>query len=252
MSRSTQQLDGPASVLRHGGPDRAGRAGGPDRTGREGGPDRTGREGGPDRTGRANGVDRPDRGLRADARRNRDALLVAGAEVFAERGPDASLEEIARRAGVGIGTLYRHFPDRDTLTEAVYRNEIERLCAGVDELLVEHTPDEALAVWMGNFASYAAAKRGLMVALKSSLGSDNELFTDSGRRIREALGTLVEAAVGAGSIRRDVDTEALLTGMRGICMAGDTPVDVERTTVLINLLVDGLRYRASVPDRHTV
>jgi AcrR family transcriptional regulator len=192
---------------------------------------------------------RPDpaeRALRADARRNRDALLVAGADVFAERGPDASLEEIARRAGVGIGTLYRHFPDRDALTEAIYRNEVERLCDSVDTLLAENSPDEALARWMGNFASYAAAKRGMMVALKSSLGADSELFTFSGRRIREALGALVAAAVAAGSIRRDVDSEALLAGMRGICMAGDSPVDVERSTILINLLVDGLRYRASV------
>jgi AcrR family transcriptional regulator len=187
-----------------------------------------------------------ERGLRADARRNRDALLAAGAEVFAERGPDASLEEIARRAGVGIGTLYRHFPDRDALTEAVYRNEVERLCDGVDLLLAENSPDEALARWMGNFASYAAAKRGMMVALKSSLGADSELFTYSGRRIRESLGALVGAAVAAGSIRSDIDTEALLTGMRGICMAGDSAVDVERCAMLINLLVDGLRYRARV------
>jgi AcrR family transcriptional regulator len=201
---------------------------------------------------KAAGGPRPDsaagaeRGLRADARRNRDALLAAGAEVFAERGPDASLEEIARRAGVGIGTLYRHFPDRDALTEAVYRNEVERLCDGVDLLLAENSPDEALARWMGNFASYAAAKRGMMVALKSSLGADSELFTYSGRRIRESLGALVGAAVAAGSIRSDIDTEALLTGMRGICMAGDSAVDVERCTMLINLLVDGLRYRARV------
>jgi AcrR family transcriptional regulator len=192
-------------------------------------------------------AERPERGLRADARRNRDALLVASAEVFAERGPDASLEEIARRAGVGIGTLYRHFPDRDALTEAVYRNEVERLCDAVGPLLAEHSADEALALWMGNFASYAAAKRGLMVALKTSLGAESELFTYSGQRIREALHALVTAAASAGSIRRDVDSEALLTGMRGICMAGESPIDIERTTVLINLLVDGLRYRASAP-----
>jgi AcrR family transcriptional regulator len=186
--------------------------------------------------------------LRADARRNRDALLIAGAAVFAERGPDASLEEIARRAGVGIGTLYRHFPDRDALTEAVYRNEVERLCDGVDTLLAEHAPDDALALWMRDFAGYAATKRGMMVALKSTLGPDSELFTYSGRRIREALGALVTAAAAAGSIRGDVDTESLLTGMRGICMAGDSPVDVERTTILVNLLIDGLRYRASMSE----
>jgi AcrR family transcriptional regulator len=195
---------------------------------------------------RPDGAVGTERTLRADARRNRDALLAAGAEVFAERGPDASLEEISRRAGVGIGTLYRHFPDRDALTEAIYRNEVERLCDGVDNLLAEYSADEALAKWMRNFASYAATKRGMMVALKTSLGADSDLFTYSGRRIREALGALIAAAVSSGSIRRDIDTEALLTGMRGICMAGDSSVDVERCTMLINLLVDGLRYRAAV------
>src|ERR1700760_161246 len=88
-----------------------------------------------------------ERGLRADARRNRDALLAAGAEVFAERGADASLEEAARQAGVGIGTLYRHFPDRDALTEAVYRNEVEHLCDGVDDLLSTGSADVALYTW---------------------------------------------------------------------------------------------------------
>jgi AcrR family transcriptional regulator len=186
-----------------------------------------------------------DRGLRADARRNRDALLAAGAAVFADRGPEASLEEIARRANVGIGTLYRHFPDRDALTEAVYRHEVERLCDGAEPLLAENPADVALATWMRNFAAYAATKRGMMVSLKSALGPDSELFTYSHRRIREAIGALLDAASAEGSIRSDVDSEALLAGMRGICMAGDTPDDAARTALLIDLLVDGLRYRAT-------
>jgi AcrR family transcriptional regulator len=188
-----------------------------------------------------------DRGLRADARRNRDSLLAAGATVFAERGADASLEEIARRAGVGIGTLYRHFPDRDTLTEAVYRREVERLCDGVGPLLAANPADVALATWMRDFAAYAATKRGMMVALKAALGAESDLFTYSQRRIRAAIGALLEAASTEGSIRSDVDAEALLTGMRGICMANDIPEDVARTALLIDLLVDGLRYRAPVP-----
>jgi AcrR family transcriptional regulator len=187
-----------------------------------------------------------ERGLRADARRNREALLAAGAETFAERGADASLEEVARRAGVGIGTLYRHFPDRDALTEAVYRNEVERLCDSVEVLLAELAADEALSTWMANFAAYAATKRGLMVSLKSALGADNELFSYSHGRIRGAIEALVAAAAADGSIRADVDADSLLTAMRGICMAGDSPVDVERVGLLIGLLVDGLRYRAPV------
>ena len=185
-----------------------------------------------------------DRALRADARRNREALLVAGAEVFAERGPDASLEEIARRAGVGIGTLYRHFPDRDALTEAVYRREVELLCDSAPPLLADLSSDKALAAWMRNFAAYAAAKRGMMVALKSAFSPDSDLFSYSHRRIREAIGSLIDAATAEGTIRSDVDVEALLTGMRGICLAGDGAVDAERTALLIDLLVDGLRYGA--------
>jgi len=188
-----------------------------------------------------------DRALRADARRNRDALLAAGAAVFAERGHEASLEEVARNAGVGIGTLYRHFPTRDALTEAVYRNEIERLCDGVAPLLAAHAADVALATWMRDFAGYAATKRGMVVALKSSPGDHSELFSYSHRRIHDAIGVLVEAAASAGLIRADVDADALLTGMRGLCMSGDAPGDSARTGLLIDLLVDGLRYGAPAP-----
>ena len=183
------------------------------------------------------------RAMRADARRNRDALLAAGAAAFAEQA-DTSLEEIARRAGVGIGTLYRHFPDRDALTEAVYRREVERLCDGVEELLATSPADVALASWMRDFAGYVAAKRGMMVALKE-LGTDNQVFTDSQLRIRETIDQLLTAAAEQGLIRADIDATALLAGMRGICLAGDAGDAGDRTTLLIDLLVDGLRYGAT-------
>jgi AcrR family transcriptional regulator len=183
------------------------------------------------------------RGLRADARRNREALLAAGAAAFAEQA-DTSLEEIARRAGVGIGTLYRHFPDRDALTEAVYRHEVERLCDAVDALLAADPGDVALAAWMRDFAGYAATKRGLMVALKAALGAESELFTYSHRRIRDAITALITAAAEQGLIRADVDADALLAGMRGICMVGAVPGAGDQTGLLIDLLVDGLRYGA--------
>jgi AcrR family transcriptional regulator len=188
----------------------------------------------------------PDRVMRADARRNHDTLLAAGATVFAERGADASMEEIARQAGVGIGTLYRHFPTRDALTEAVYRREVERLCDGVDDLLATNPADVALALWMRNFAGYVAAKKGMAAILKSSLGVDNELFTYSHKRIRHALETLVAAAVDAGTIRSDADPDDLMRGMSGICMATDQAGWPDRTGRLIDLLVDGLRYGAPV------
>ena len=189
-------------------------------------------------------TDAPARAPRKDAARNREALLAAAGEVYSERGVEASLEEIARRAGVGIGTLYRHFPNRDALNEAVYRREVESLCDGAEQLIADHEPVDALAAWMRQFAGYVARKRGMAMALKSALGPDNELFSYSHRRIRESLGLLVDAAVKAGQIRSDVDTEDLLRAMSGICMAVDAPVFAERTGRLVNLLVDGLRYGA--------
>ncbi len=191
----------------------------------------------------------PDRAMRADAQRNHDALLAAAAAVYAERGVEASLEKIARRAGVGIGTLYRHFPTRDALSEAVYRREVERLCEGVETLLADHPPDTALAIWMGNFAGYVATKKGMAMALKAVLGADNELFTYSHDRIHSALATLVAAAVSGATIRADADADDLLRGMSGICMATDSPGWQDRTGRLIALLVDGLRYGAPAPTR---
>ena len=160
--------------------------------------------------------------MRADARRNREELLARAGEVFTERGIDASLEEIARRSNVGIGTLYRHFPNREVLVEAVYRHEVATLCEGVDRLLAEHPPDEALAIWMSSFAVYVSRKRGMAMALKSLLGADSPLFTESHRRIQEAIGILVSAAVESGSIRADVAPDDLLRAMGGICMAADS------------------------------
>jgi AcrR family transcriptional regulator len=191
----------------------------------------------------------PARAPRKDAARNREALLAAAGEVYSERGVEASLEEIARRAGVGIGTLYRHFPNRDALNEAVYRREVESLCDGAEQLLADHEPVDALSAWMRQFAGYVARKRGMAMALKSALGPDNELFSYSHRRIRESLGLLVDAAVKVGQIRSDVDTEDLLRAMSGICMAVDTPGWAERTHRLVDLLVDGLRYGAPAASR---
>ena len=183
--------------------------------------------------------------MRADARRNRELLLTAAAAVYAERGVDASLEEIARRADVGIGTLYRHFPTRDALNEAVYRHEVERLCDGVDELITANAPDVALAVWMRRFAGYVATKKGMATALKSVLGADSELFAYSRGRIMTAIGALLDNAVAAGAIRDDVDADDLIRAMSGICMATDTSGGSERTARLVDLLVDGMRYGAA-------
>ncbi len=184
------------------------------------------------------------RTLRSDARRNRELLTSTAAELFGERGVEVPLEEIARRANVGIGTLYRHFATRDALVEAVYRREVGLLCDGVDELLRDEPADAALATWMRRFANYVAKKRGMAMALKSVLGADSELFTYSHQRIRDALGALVAAAADSGQIRDDVDAEDLLRAMSGICMATDSPGWADRTARLVDLLMDGMRYGA--------
>jgi AcrR family transcriptional regulator len=185
------------------------------------------------------------RPLRADARRNRDALLVAAAAQFAERGVEAPLEEIARHAGVGIGTLYRHFPTRDALIADVYRREVDLLCGGVDELLATLPADEALAEWMRRFVGYVATKRGLAVALKSMVNDNSELFAQSRANINESMARLVHAAVEADLVRSDADPEDVLRAMSGFCLFSEQSGWQEQAQRLVSLLVDGLRFGAA-------
>src|SRR5918994_934903 len=115
--------------------------------------------------------------------------------------------EPAMRAGVGIGTLYRHFPTRDALVEAAYRSEVQHLCAAAEELLADRPPDVALAEWMDRFVTYAATKRGMANALQSVVASGSNVYADARRQILAAIAALLEAGVAAGSIRPDVDAE---------------------------------------------
>lgn len=179
--------------------------------------------------------------LRADARRNREKLLTAAAAVFAEAGTDASLETIAKRAGVGIGTLYRHFPTREALVEAAYRNELDRLTGSADRLLAELAPDAALAEWMERFVTYAAAKRGMKSALNAIAASGSDPFVGARRRQLEAIGRLLDAGVAAGTIRADVDADDVLRAMSAVWQVDDP----EQARKLLRLLMDGLRHGAS-------
>jgi AcrR family transcriptional regulator len=181
------------------------------------------------------------RTLRADARRNREQLLASAAELFAERGAAVSLEAVARHAGVGIGTLYRHFPTRDALVSATYRNEVAQLGAAAGELLETHAPAEALAAWMDRFVAYAATKRGMSEALQSVVASESDLFRGTRDEILQALGTLLAAGVRDGSLRSDVDAEDVLRGTSGIWVATQDPDWRERADRLVRLIVDGLR-----------
>lgn len=183
--------------------------------------------------------------LRADAQRNRDALVEVAAAAFAAYGVDASLEEIARQAGVGIGTLYRHFPTREHLVEVVYRREVESLCHAADELALHHRPDVALEQWMQRFVDYIATKRGLATSLRILLNTNSTLFSDMSGRVSLALRRLVDAAAADGSIRGDVDASDVLHALGGIYSAPDTEDWRDRSRRLVSLLMDGLRFGAA-------
>jgi AcrR family transcriptional regulator len=176
--------------------------------------------------------------LRADARRNRDKLLAAATTAFAEAGTDASLEAVAKRAGVGIGTLYRHFPTREALIEAAYRNELERLTGSAPDLVAELEPDAALAEWMDRFVAYAAAKRGMKSALAAVGASHSDVFAGARRQLLDAIAPLLAAGVEAGTLRSDVDAEDVLRAMGAVWLVDDA----EQARTLLRLLMDGLRH----------
>ncbi|HTN97865.1 MAG TPA: TetR/AcrR family transcriptional regulator [Nordella sp.] len=185
-----------------------------------------------------------EKSLRADAQRNRDKLIEVAGQAFAEHGIDTSLEEIAGRAKVGIGTLYRHFPTREHLVEAVYRHEVEALCQAADDLARKHPPDKALAEWMQRFVDYVAAKRGMANSLKLLLASNSEFFAEASGKIPAAVQRLVDAAIAQGSIRSDIDSSDVLHALSGVYNLPQTPDWRERSRRLVTLLMDGLRWGA--------
>ena len=188
----------------------------------------------------------PARSMRSDARRNREKLLLAAVELFADAGEDVALEAIAERAGVGIGTLYRHFPTREALAEAAYRNEVQRLCDAAAELSAERPPDVALAEWMDRFVTYVAAKRSMANMLQSVIASsDSALYADARLQMVGAITMLLETAERAGTIRADVEPEDVLRVMSGIWLVADGEDWSERARRLLSLLMDGLRYGAA-------
>lgn len=186
----------------------------------------------------------PARRLRADASRNREKLIEIAGIAFAERGGDASLEDIARQAGVGIGTLYRHFPTREHLVEVVYRREVEALCAAADELAQHKAPDVALAEWMQRFVDYMAAKRGMANSLRILFDANSEVFANTSGMVTSALRGLVEAAIADGSIRSDIDSVDVLHALSGMFSSPDTPDWRHRSRRLVSLLMDGMRFGA--------
>lgn len=182
---------------------------------------------------------------RADARRNREKLLAVALAALAEDG-ETPLETIAQRAGVGIGTLYRHFPHRNALIEAAYRQEVQELCDAAPALLTPDRPAvDSLREWMDRFVHYAATKRGMGAALRSAVGSDSPLFGETRNRIIGAIDVLLTAGRADGSVRADVDGEQAMLAMGAVWMVPDGDGWTDRVRRLLDLVVDGLRFGAA-------
>jgi len=182
--------------------------------------------------------------MRADARRNRERLLEAALKAFStEADADVTLERVARDAGVGIGTLYRHFPTREALVEEVYRTELTRLCESAPRLSAQLPPVEALRAWMEAFIDYLATKRGLAEALRAVIAAGGRPFAQSRELLLGALGGLLRAGEAAG-LRADAEPEDVLVALNGISLAAGEPAQREQAGRLLDLIVDGLRARA--------
>ncbi|GAB3262701.1 TetR/AcrR family transcriptional regulator [Kineosporia babensis] len=184
-----------------------------------------------------------DRPLRADARRNRERLLQAAVRAFSRDGTEASLEGIAKDAGVGIGTLYRHFPSRDELVEAAYRNELAKLCDAAEELHAVLPTDQALRRWMDRFVDYMSTKREMADALRAVIASGRNPYATSRDRMTAAVKLLLDAGAAAGTLREDAQPEDVLLSISGITMATAQPEQREQAGRMLDLLMDGLRVR---------
>jgi AcrR family transcriptional regulator len=185
----------------------------------------------------------PQTAMRADARRNYERLLAAAGAAFAERGSDdVSLEAIAKRAGVGIGTLYRHFPTRQALLEAVYRDQVEALRARADELLATQPPEAALAAWLHDVLEFGSTKRRLSAALMTTLGKDSELMSTCKQLMRSSATDVLGRAQAAGVVRADASAADLLRMVHAISLTAEWSSDDDgQAGRLLALVLDGLR-----------
>lgn len=184
---------------------------------------------------------------RADAMRNRERVLTAAKAVFSHGGAEASLDAVARRAGVGIGTLYRHFPTREALYEAVYRREVEHLVELAEALKAEAVPVEALRRWMRADVEFIATKKGMAAALALAVQGSSDLVAHSIEQLTRAAGDLLQRAVAAGEIRADISPDDVLRVVVGMCYAQDRPGWQASVLRLVDIFIDGLRLR-SAPD----
>ena len=181
-----------------------------------------------------------DRPMRADAQRNEDAVLEAARQVFATSGVDAPVREIAAKAGVGVGTLYRRFPKRSDLVAGVFRHEVDACVAAAADLAAEYPPGEALAGWLGCYAGFLMTKKGLTAALHSDDPAFDTLPDYFRASFEPPLASLLNAAAAAGEVRRDVDAYDLLRAVGNLTVGGED--GAAHTQRMLDLLIDGLQY----------
>src|ERR1700756_3181995 len=174
---------------------------------------------------------------RSDAQRNRERILEVAKEAFTRSGANTSLDDIAKEAGVGPGTLYRHFPTREELLEAVYRSEVEKLAAAERKFAETMPPLEALRAWMLLFVDYIATKKIIAPALNTHIGGHSEVIEASYAPIHEAIRALVKRAIKSGDIRRDVDAVDLLKALIGVAFMSATPDWQQSARRLVDILI---------------
>jgi len=187
----------------------------------------------------ASGEPAAERPMRADARRNYERLLQAAREVLADRGSEATMEEIAKRADVGVGTLYRHFPRRIDLVEAVYREDVDGLVTLAGRVSSDAEPWDALVEWLHGFVRYGQAKRAFLTELHEAFEKSPDLALDSRERIGAAAALVLTRAQQAGAARDDIDQSDLMQLVGGMCMARNATS--ERNERLLALVLDGIR-----------
>jgi AcrR family transcriptional regulator len=178
---------------------------------------------------------------RADAQRNRDRVLEVAREAFTRLGANASLDEVAKQAGVGAGTLYRHFPTRDELLKAVYRSEVKKLASAEQKFAETMPPIEALRAWMLLFVDYIATKKIIAPALNNLVGGPSKVFEASHDQIWEAIRALVKRAIKSGDIRKDLDPIDLLRALIGVANVASSPDWQQSARRLVDILITGSR-----------
>jgi AcrR family transcriptional regulator len=178
---------------------------------------------------------------RADAQRNRERILEIAKVAFTRLGANISLDDVAKQASIGAGTLYRHFPTRDALLEAVYRTEVERLAAAEREFSETMPPIDALRAWMLLFVDYIATKQIIAPALNTLVGGPSKLFEASGDLIKGAIRALVDRAIESGDVRPDLDPLDLLRALIGVSNVASVPDWPESAKRLVQILILGSR-----------